>query len=65
MANVYRIWIVDTTGGNGREEVIITDTMQNAMSIAKAHCKWNEEVDSVDTTARDVTIDQAAIKKED
>lgn len=67
MANVYKIMIINSTGPGGsswREEVIVTDTLQSAMSIGKAHCKWNEEVDEIYTIARDVVIDSAAVKSE-
>lgn len=64
MANVYKVMVVcnnSTSSATWREEVIVTDTLQNALSIAKAHCKWNEEVDEVYCLSRDVTVDHAAI----
>lgn len=63
MANVYKVMVVmgAAPSQSWREEVIVTDTLQNALSIAKAHCKWNEEVDEVYCLSRDVTVDHAAI----
>jgi hypothetical protein len=62
MANVYHAYIEHrTTPGNGRYLYIVTDTLQNALSIGKAQCNNNEEVTSVDLTARDVIVDPVAV----
>jgi hypothetical protein len=62
MANAYHVYIENHNApGNGRYVYVITDTVQNALSIGRAQCNNHEEVTSVDLTARDVLIDHAAI----
>jgi hypothetical protein len=61
MANVYRVYVHAHGPGSGRSLTIVTDTLQNAVSIAKSKCVSNEEVTSVDQEACDVIIDHAAI----
>ena len=62
MANVYYVYIEHSGApGNGRNIHIVTDTLQNALSIAKAQCNNHEEVNSVDLHARDVIIDHLSV----
>lgn len=45
-----------------RAITIITDTLQSAMSIAKARCAWNETVTMVCQLEDDVIIDYSVCK---
>lgn len=47
---------------NVRVLVIITDTIQGALSIAKARCAWNETVTMVCQLEDDVIIDYSVCK---
>jgi hypothetical protein len=54
---------VSIKGVNGvRAVIIITDTIQSAMSIAKARCAWNETVTMVCQLEDDVIIDYSVCK---
>lgn len=54
---------VNIQGVNGvRSLLIITDTIQAAMSIAKARCAWNETVTMVCQLEDDVIIDYSVCK---
>ena len=57
----YRVGIRDANGSY-REIIIITDTIQNAMSIGRAKAKWNEEVASINSSSTEVHIDYSACK---
>ena len=70
MVNSYSVYLdpiasQNTLGhqiGHGRHITIITDTLQSAMSIARANCKSGEEVTSVLLSERDVIVDYTVCK---
>ena len=70
MANAYSIYIEPAGSsntsiglhGSSRHIVIVTDTLQSAHSIARAHCKPGEEISSVSLTDRDVIVDYTVCK---
>jgi hypothetical protein len=62
MANAYHVYISNSSVGcNGRYLTIITDSLQNALSIAKSKCTNHEEVTSVSLEECDLIIDHAAV----
>lgn len=61
--NIYSVYVND--GVSDRSIQIVTDTFQNACSIARAQCRNGEQVTSVVLCNTDVIIDFAAAKPKD
>lgn len=72
MASIYTVTI-ETKPSSGpvgqntstREIYIVTDTIQNALAIAKCQCNSNEEVTYIFRVSRDPYIDGNAVKDDD
>lgn len=53
---------IKSSGGSYRELIIITDTIQSALSIAKSKVTYNETVIRVDSSDTDLYIDYSVCK---
>lgn len=53
---------IKSSGGSYRTLIIITDTIQAALSIAKSKVAYNETVVQVDASSTDVYIDYSVCK---
>lgn len=56
-ASIFTVSIENKNGGGCRTLSIVTDTIQNAMSIAKCQCNANEEVTFISKSCGDPYID--------
>ena len=63
MARAFVVHIIDDSSpfASGRYVMIITDTLQNALSLGKSLCTSKEHVSSVSEQEKDVLIDHQAI----
>lgn len=69
--NVYQISVepkpVQGSGlgnvGCGRTFAVVTDTMQNAMSIARGKITGNEEITGIYITANDAIVDYSQVSQ--
>ncbi len=61
-ATAYQITI-KSSGGSSRHLLIITDTIQAALSIAKCKCSYNETVAGVYELEDDLYVDYSVCKE--
>jgi hypothetical protein len=53
--------VLGTASGHGRSLIIVTDTFQNATSLARSNLRPGEVIQSISSSTDPVVVDTAAI----